>query len=105
MLVLLSPLFFLEKGVIKYEWRKENRRTLYSCRIKFEELLQDIRDKKVNTIVVLKLDRLTRSVADWEKILTFLEENEAYLDCVNDDINTTNANGKMLSRILTSVSQ
>ena len=74
-------------------------------RPKFEELLQDIRDKKVNTIVVLKLDRLTRSVADWEKILTFLEENDAYLDCTNDDINTTNANGKMISRILTSVSQ
>ena len=74
-------------------------------RPKFEELLQDIRDKKVNTIVVLKLDRLTRSVADWEKILTFLEENNAYLDCANDDINTTNANGKMISRILTSVSQ
>ena len=71
----------------------------------FDELLQDIKDKKCNTIVVLKLDRLTRSVADWEKILTFLEENNAFLDCANDDINTTNANGKMISRILTSVSQ
>ena len=71
----------------------------------FEELKQDIRDKKCNTIVVLKLDRLTRSVYDWENILKFLEENEAYLDCANDDINTTNANGKMISRILTSVSQ
>ena len=29
----------------------------------FDELLQDIKDKKCNTIVVLKLDRLTRSVA------------------------------------------
>lgn len=74
-------------------------------RPEFERLLQDVRDKKVNTIVVLKLDRLTRSVSDWEKILTFLEENEAYLDCANDEINTTNANGKMISRILTSVSQ
>ncbi len=71
----------------------------------FDELLQDIKDKKCNTIVVLKLDRLTRSVMDWEKILRFLEENNAYLDCANDDINTTNANGKMISRILTSVSQ
>ena len=71
----------------------------------FEELLQDIKDKKCNTIVVLKLDRLTRSVFDWEKIIRFLEENDAYLDCANDDINTTNANGKMISRILTSVSQ
>ena len=74
-------------------------------RPEFDELLQDIKDKKCNTIVVLKLDRLTRSVADWEKILTFLEENDAFLDCANDDINTTNANGKMISRILTSVSQ
>jgi len=32
-------------------------------------LLQDIKDKKCNTIVVLKLDRLTRSVADWDKTL------------------------------------
>ena len=71
----------------------------------FEELLEDIKDKKCNTIVVLKLDRLTRSVFDWEKIIRLLEENNAYLDCANDDINTTNANGKMISRILTSVSQ
>lgn len=71
----------------------------------FERLLQDIKDRKCNTIVVLKLDRLTHSVYDWENILKFLEENEAYLDCANDDINTTSANGKMISRILTSVSQ
>ncbi len=68
-------------------------------------MLQDIKDKKCNTIVVLKLDRLTRSIANWEKILTFLEENDAFLYCANDDINTTNANGKMILRILTSVSQ
>ena len=74
-------------------------------RPEFERLLQDIKNKKCNTIVVLKLDRLTRSVFDWEKIIRFLEENDAYLDCANDDINTTNANGKMVSRILTSVSQ
>lgn len=61
--------------------------------------------KKCNTIVILKLDRLTRKVYGWENILKFLEKNDAYLDCVNDDINTTNANGKMISRILTSVSQ
>ena len=71
----------------------------------FEELLQDIKDKKCNTIVVLKLDRLTRSVYDMEHIMKFLDENNAYLDCANDDINTTNANGKMVARLLTTVSQ
>ena len=36
--------------------------------------------------------------------MTFLDENDAYLDCANDEINTTNANGKMVSRLLMSVS-
>ena len=71
----------------------------------FEELKEDIVNKKCNTIVVLKLDRLTRSVYDWENIMKFLEENNAYLDCTNDDINTTNANGRMVARLLTTVSQ
>lgn len=71
----------------------------------FEELKEDIVNKKVNTIVVLKLDRLTRSVYDMENIMKFLEENNAYLDCANDDINTTNANGRMVARLLTTVSQ
>ena len=71
----------------------------------FEELKEDIKKKKCNTIVVLKLDRLTRSVYDWENIMKFLEENNAYLDCANDDINTTNANGRMVARLLTTVSQ
>lgn len=71
----------------------------------FEELKDDIKNKKCNTIVVLKLDRLTRSVYDWENIMKFLEENNAYLDCANDDINTTNANGRMVARLLTTVSQ
>ena len=26
--------------------------------------------------------------------MTLLDENDAYLDCVNDEINTTSANGK-----------
>ena len=35
-----------------------------NLRPEFDRLLQDITDKKINTIVVLKLDRLTRSVLD-----------------------------------------
>ena len=71
----------------------------------FEELLQDIRDKKCNTIVVLKFDRLTRSVYDMEGIMKFLDENNVYLDCANEEINTTNSSGKMVARLLTTVSQ
>lgn len=45
-------------------------------RPEFERMLDDIRNKKINTIVILKLDRLTRSARDWESIITFLNENE-----------------------------
>ena len=74
-------------------------------RPEFERLKNDIKSKKINTIVALKLDRITRSIYDWENLMTFLDENDAYLDCVNDEINTTTANGKMISRLLMSVSQ
>ena len=74
-------------------------------RPEFERLKDDIRAKKINTIIALKLDRITRSIYDWENIITFLDKNNAYLDCANDEINTTTANGKMISRLLMSVSQ
>ena len=74
-------------------------------RPEFERLKDDIKAKRINTIVALKLDRITRSIYDWENLMTFLDENDAYLDCVNDEINTTSANGKMISRLLMSVSQ
>ena len=83
----------------KYNYSQESI-DLYSRLLK-----EDIRKKKCNTIVVLKLDRLTRSVYDMEDIMKFLDENNAYLDCANDDINTTNANGRMVARLLTTVSQ
>lgn len=74
-------------------------------RLEFERLKDNIKAKRINTIVALKLDRITRSIYDWENLMTFLDENDAYLDCVNDEINTTSANGKIISKLLMSVSQ
>ena len=74
-------------------------------RPEFERLKEDIKNKKINTMLALKQDRITRSIFDWENIISFLEENNAYLDLVNDDINTTTSNGRMVSRIMMSVSQ
>ena len=71
----------------------------------FDKLLKDIEMKRVNVLVALKLDRVSRSVYDWENIMKFLEENDAYIDCANDDINTTSANGKFVSRLLMNMSQ
>lgn len=74
-------------------------------RPEFERLMNDIKTKKINTLLALKQDRITRSIYDWEDLLQFLDENNAYLSVVYDDINTTTANGKMVARIMMSVSQ
>ena len=74
-------------------------------RPEFERMIEDVKSGKINTVVALKLDRISRSIYDWENIMTTLEKYDADLVCVNDDINTTTANGKMISRIMMSVSQ
>lgn len=71
----------------------------------FERLKEDIKNKKINTMLAIKQDRISRSVYDWEEIISFIEENDAYLDFVYDDINTESSDGKMVSRIMMSVSQ
>lgn len=74
-------------------------------RPEFDRLIEDAKNKKINTIIALKLDRLSRSIYDWENLLKTSEKYGFDLVCANDDINTTNANGKMVTRIMMSVSQ
>lgn len=74
-------------------------------RPEFDRLIEDAKNKKINTIIALKLDRLSRSIYDWENLLKTSEKYGFDLVCANDDISTTNANGKMVTRIMMSVSQ
>ena len=74
-------------------------------RPEFDRLIEDAKNKKINTIIALKLDRLSRSIYDWENLLKTSEKYGFDLVCANDDINTTTANGKMVTRIMMSLSQ
>lgn len=71
----------------------------------YQEMLKDAKMGKINVVVALKMDRLTRSVYDVEKLMKVLEDCNCDLDCMADDSNTTTANGRMVMRIITSVSQ
>ena len=68
-------------------------------------MMNDIKDKRINVIVAFKLDRLTRSVFDIEKLMKTVNELECDIDCLADESNTTTSNGRMVMRIMTSVSQ
>ena len=71
----------------------------------FQEMIQDIKDGKINKIIVHKLDRLTRSIKDLEEICTFLDQNNCSLESISEDINTSSANGKFFIRMLTILAQ
>lgn len=74
-------------------------------RPEYDRMLGDGKQDKINMIIALKLDRITRSTRDWETLMDYLEKYNINIAFVNDDINTTTANGKMVSRIMMSVSQ
>ena len=71
----------------------------------FQEMIQDVKDGKINKIIVYKLDRLTRSIKDLEEICIFLEDNHCSLESMCEDINTSTANGKFFIRMLTILAQ
>lgn len=71
----------------------------------YQEMIEDVKNGNINVIVALKLDRLTRSVYDIEKLMKFVNDYECDIDCMADESNTTTSNGRMVMRIMTSVSQ
>lgn len=94
------------KGYEIYKvYREEGVSAKNTNRPKFKEMMTDMKDGKINKIIVYKLDRLTRSIKDLETICTLLEEYHCDLESVAEEINTGNANGKFFIRMLTILAQ
>lgn len=74
-------------------------------RPEFQRMMEDIKNGRINRIITLKLDRLTRSIIDLENLVRFLEENNCSLEAAYEEINTSNANGRFFVRMLTILAQ
>ncbi len=70
-----------------------------------QRLLEDIQANKVNVIVVYKVDRLTRSLADFAKIVEALEARGVSFVSVTQQFNTTTSMGRLTLNILLSFAQ
>ena len=70
-----------------------------------KQLLADVKSGKVDIIVVYKVDRLTRSLADFAKIVEILDENGASFVSVTQAFNTTNSMGRLTLNVLLSFAQ
>ncbi|OAO00169.1 hypothetical protein A8B75_18900 [Sphingomonadales bacterium EhC05] len=69
------------------------------------QLLDDVKMDKVDIIVVYKVDRLTRALADFAKIVEILDENEASFVSVTQSFNTTTSMGRLTLNVLLSFAQ
>lgn len=70
-----------------------------------KRLLADVTAGKVDCIVVYKVDRLSRSLLDFSRIMDTLEQNGARFVSVTQQFNTTHSMGRLTLNILLSFAQ
>jgi site-specific DNA recombinase len=70
-----------------------------------QRLLQDIRDKRVDVVVVYKIDRLTRSLTDFSKIVEVFDASNVSFVSVTQQFNTTTSMGRLTLNVLLSFAQ
>jgi site-specific DNA recombinase len=70
-----------------------------------KRLLEDIKAGKVQIVVVYKVDRLTRSLADFAKIVDVLDAHNASFVSVTQQFNTTTSMGRLTLNMLLSFAQ
>jgi site-specific DNA recombinase len=70
-----------------------------------KRLLEDIQAGKVQIVVVYKVDRLTRSLADFAKIVDIFDAHNASFVSVTQQFNTTTSMGRLTLNMLLSFAQ
>jgi site-specific DNA recombinase len=70
-----------------------------------QKLLADIQAGKLDTIVVYKIDRLTRSLADFAKMVELLDAHKVTFVAVTQQFNTTTSMGRLTLNVLLSFAQ
>jgi site-specific DNA recombinase len=70
-----------------------------------QTLLADVRTGKINTVVVYKVDRLTRSLADFAKLVELFDQYEVSFVSITQSFNTTSSMGRLTLNVLLSFAQ
>ena len=70
-----------------------------------QRLLSDVRARKVDVIVVYKVDRLTRSLADFAKLVELFDSQGVSFISVTQQFNTTTSMGRLTLNVLLSFAQ
>ena len=71
----------------------------------FQRLMADVEDGNIDCVVVYKIDRLSRSLMDFARIMQTLEQHGVSLVSVTQQFNTTTSMGRLTLNILFSFAQ
>ncbi len=71
----------------------------------FQRLLSDLSAGKIDVVVVYKVDRLTRSLSDFAKIVDIFDKHAVSFVSVTQQFNTTSSMGRLTLNILLSFAQ
>ena len=70
-----------------------------------QRLIEMVKQSKVNTVIIYKLDRITRSVKDLGYLIELFQKHNVELMSVQDSIDTSTAAGRLVLNVMASVSQ
>jgi len=70
-----------------------------------KRLMADIRDNKIDVVVVYKIDRLTRSLLDFAHMIEVFEKHNVSFVSVTQQFNTTTSMGRLILNVLLSFAQ
>lgn len=66
----------------------------------YQRMIKDMKEGKFNLIMATKLDRLSRSISDFEEFFDLIEKNDCYLELLTGSIDTSGPTGMLFARIL-----
>jgi site-specific DNA recombinase len=70
-----------------------------------QKLLADVEARRIDVIVVYKVDRLTRSLADFAKLVEMFDRHDVSFVSVTQSFNTTTSMGRLTLNVLLSFAQ
>lgn len=70
-----------------------------------QRMIQDVKDRKLDIIIIYKLDRLTRSVVDIYELLKLFLDHDCNLVAFIDHLDIQSANGRLLVGMLAIIAQ
>ncbi|MBO5967813.1 MAG: recombinase family protein [Clostridia bacterium] len=80
-------------------------RKRYTRRAEFMRMLEDVKAKKIDVVLFIKLDRWFRNIADYYEVQAILDRYKVNWIATDEDYDTTTANGRLALNIKLAIAQ